>query len=155
MTAKKRAEKNSVQGQIATMQELAAPFPKPSAELSAAEQEHFVRIINSRERVTWSETDLVIATSTARSMALLDSYQAELVGAPATVLTEQGNRKINPLINATNTLQRAVFAAVSLMGLSASKRGIAAPQQARRNISESITRDAIGRAKEHAGADLI
>lgn len=138
-----RSRLSTTASQVALSQTIQTALIEPSQELDEDELAAFNKIIRSRETASWSQHDIDTATSLARQMVI----HADLIQTVKTEGTTIEHPKkgliVHPAIAASVSLAGAIKGLSTLLGLSASQRGVAGNRQAIRNQHEQILRDAL------------
>lgn len=131
-------------------------LPQPTEELSAAALTHFNRLIRSKNVLDLSENDLTLMTVLARMQALQSEAlsQVELEGV---ILDTEKGATVHPQLRAADVIAKAVAKYVSLLGMSASQRGVGSSAQAKaRDRASAAAIKALDKASEASEAeDLI
>jgi hypothetical protein len=145
MSAQIRGKKSTLTNSVKTMNELVLTI-QPTTKLSEAELIHFHRVVNSRESSTWSENDRTIAGYLAKTYSNMDLLWEEVNRDGFTSETMKGTPVINPAVTALNTLTVQAKSYNTLLGISASQKGVSGTGQAKRNSAEIEARQVIKKA---------
>lgn len=148
MAERKRSSKSTVASQLDTFQK-ANDLPSPSRELSEREATHFKAIVTSREVSTWSDHDILIATNLSLIYGAIDDQWDDLRVHGWKVFSERGTPVKNPASDQLNQLSGSARAFATILGLSASQRGLAGSEQNSRNKAESGAREIIKKAAKN------
>lgn len=147
MSIKKRLDKNSIEGAIATTkahsQELVCPV-----KLNEEEQAIFLRTINSRERSTWVENDLHLAGIYAQTVRMEREVREQIDEQGYTVHNDRGTLVSNPNVLIRQQLVGTIVNLVKALGVSAGQKGLGTVHQAKRNLADDIARKALKKAGE-------
>lgn len=145
MSAQIRGKKSTLANSVKTMQE-AVLVIQPTATLNEAELTHFNAVVNSRESSTWSENDRTIAGYLAKTYSKMDELWKQVDEEGFTAETLKGTPVINPAVTALNTLTVQAKSYNTLLGISASQKGVSGTGQAKRNSAEIEARHIIKKA---------
>jgi phage terminase small subunit len=151
MAERKRAQKNTVQGQLVSARS-ALEALLPCESLTDRDLLYFQRIVMSREVATWSPHDLAIATNLAQVMRRYADLQTQLDKDGLTLVNERGTEHAHPLLAASMAMGATVRSLSSTLGLSAGQRAITGEHQAGRNKAEQEARKVLEKA---ASDDLL
>ena len=116
---------------------------EPPITMNEHEIERFDAIIVSRDRETWTPTDIFNAARMAQleveAIEFRDAYRAEGVR-----ITDHNDKPIiNPFFTAYQTTIKAIDNQRRLLGLSASQKGISGTRQAKRNQQDAQAKEKI------------
>jgi hypothetical protein len=139
MAERKRAQKNTVQGQLVSARS-ALEALQPTETLTDRDRSYFDRIIKSREVATWSPHDLAIATNLAQVMRRYADLQNTLDNDGLTLVNDRGTSVAHPLLAASMSMGATVRSLSVTLGLSAGQRAITGEHQAGRNKAEQEAR---------------
>lgn len=151
MAQRKRTQKNTVAGQVETMQALLAKI-EPAYELDNLQLDYFHRVVKSRETSTWDDNHVLLATNLAVTYAQLDHANAEIQSRGLMVKNDRGTPVVNPVVTAKASLMSSVLQLNKALGLSASQMGVSGKDQDARNKAD---REARGIIEKIAEDDLI
>ena len=151
MAQRKRTQKNTVAGQVETMQALLAKI-EPAYELDNLQLDYFYRVVKSRETSTWDDNHVLLATNLAVTYAQLDHANAEIKSRGLMVKNDRGTPVVNPVVTAKASLMSSVLQLNKALGLSASQMGVSGKDQDARNKAD---REARGIIEKIAEDDLI
>ena len=91
---------------------LAEPLPEPPQRLSEAARRFWPTVVSAKRRTAWTDSDLTIACSLCRDLALLDECTSELERNGLILVNEQSGRRYpNPAATILDAAQRRVLAA--------------------------------------------
>ena len=97
----------------------------------------FFGIIKGRERSTWTELDIHMASQLALVLQQIDELQAELVSGMGWFIEDKnGNQKRSPAAEQLDKMFAHQQRFITLLGLSAAGRNISGSDQAKRNERE-------------------
>lgn len=130
---------NSTSAALENAWRLKAEEIEPAYALSTREERFFKRIIKSREKSSWTEHDVLIATQLAKMHRQLEDMHKE-IGDDYMVMGPRSQMIVNPLLAAANSLSLNIQSATRVLGLSASQRGASGEEQKKRNQAESALR---------------
>ena len=135
---RKSAPQNRAKSFADAVRGIEAPLPMIPEEL-----ERFDAIIVSRERDTWTPTDIFAAARLAQleieAEILRDEYQRE----GARIEDHTGKLVTNPTFTAYHTTLKAINDQRRQLGLSASQKGISGSKQAKRNQQDVQAREKV------------
>ena len=151
MAQRKRTQKNTVAGQVETMQALLAKI-EPAYLLDKLQLDYFRRVVKSRETSTWDDNHILLATNLAVTYAQLDHANAEIQSRGLMVKNDRGTPVVNPVVTAKASLMSSVLQLNKALGLSASQMGVSGKDQDARNKAD---REARGIIEKIAEDDLI
>lgn len=151
MAQRKRTQKNTVAGQVETMQALLAKI-EPAYLLDNLQLDYFRRVVKSRETSTWDDNHILLATNLAVTYAQLDHANAEIQSRGLMVKNDRGTPVVNPVVTAKASLMSSVLQLNKALGLSASQMGVSGKDQDARNKAD---REARGIIEKIAEDDLI
>lgn len=151
MAQRKRTQKNTVAGQVETMQALLAKI-EPAYLLDNLQLDYFRRVVKSRETSTWDDNHILLATNLAVTYAQLDHANAEIQSRGLMVKNDRGTPVVNPVVTAKASLMSSVLQLNKALGLSASQMGVSGKDQDARNRAD---REARGIIEKIAEDDLI
>jgi phage terminase small subunit len=147
MAARKRVQKNTIQGKIEAMKSVREVLTSP-IQLDPDEQKYFDYVVMAREASSWDNNSLLIAANLAMSYAQLD--EANLVIAEVGLMTksDKGTPVVNPAITAKTALSNSILQMNRILGLSASQNGLSGKSQAARNKADAEARAVISQVKD-------
>jgi phage terminase small subunit len=147
MAARKRVQKNTIQGKIEAMKSVREVLTSP-IQLDPDEQKYFDYVVMAREVSSWDNNSLLIAANLAMSYAQLD--EANLVIAEVGLMTksDKGTPVVNPAITAKTALSNSILQMNRILGLSASQNGLSGQKQAARNKADAEARAVISQVKD-------
>lgn len=151
MAERKRTQKNTIAGQIATTKALMAGV-EPAYALDELQKNYFGRVVRSRETESWDENHILLATNLAVTYAQVDEANNEINSKGLMVLSEKGWPVTNPAISAKQSLMSTILQLNKALGLSASQMGVAGKDQESRNKADRETRKVLDKV---AVDDLI
>jgi len=151
MAERKRTQKNTIAGQIATTKALMAGV-EPAYFLDELQKNYFGRVVRSRETESWDENHILLATNLAVTYAQVDEANNEINSKGLMVLSEKGWPVTNPAISAKQSLMSTILQLNKALGLSASQIGVAGKDQESRNKADRETRKVLDKV---AVDDLI
>lgn len=151
MAERKRTQKNTIAGQIATTKALMAGV-EPAYALDELQNNYFGRVVRSRETESWDENHILLATNLAVTYAQVDEANNEINSKGLMVLSEKGWPVTNPAISAKQSLMSTILQLNKALGLSASQIGVAGKDQESRNKADRETRKVLDKV---AVDDLI
>lgn len=151
MAERKRTQKNTIAGQIATTKALMAGV-EPAYALDELQKNYFDRVVRSRETESWDENHILLATNLAVTYAQVDEANNEINSKGLMVLSEKGWPVTNPAISAKQSLMSTILQLNKALGLSASQMGVAGKDQESRNKADRETRKVLDKV---AVDDLI
>ena len=114
--------------------------PSPTEPLNEKEMIYFNRIVNSREISTWTEHDIAIATMLAMTHNQYHECMEQVKAQGKILKTDKGTPVVNPIFTISNTLNNTIRGTSSTLGLTASKSGVAGPDQVGRNREDAKNR---------------
>lgn len=147
MASQIRQKKSTVASTIATIKAVTTVI-EPTLALDALEQEHFDRIMQSRETETWSPHDISIACQLAKTMKRQSEIAEFLDREGLTLDNPRGTRVAHPLLSASMTIASTIQALTRTLGLGASQRGVSGGVQGSRNLAEQQARKVISKASQ-------
>jgi hypothetical protein len=118
---------------------------QPKMQLTARELTFFKMIVNSRETATWSDNDLFIASTLAKTYRRIEELGEILDREGFTQVNDRGTQISNPIFAALTQSQAQLQSANRTLGLSASQRALTSSAQKNRNEADSHARDVIER----------
>ena len=139
-----KSRKSSAQGALETFAELAIEVV-PTSELNTRELDHFERVVQSRERTTWSRNDAFLATQLAVMYRRLEDLSVELDSTGYTLENNRGTQTTNPLFTAMMQSTQAIQSLTKTLGLSAPQRGLNSREQRNRNSADAQALEVINR----------
>jgi len=151
MAERKRTQKNTIAGQIATTKAIMAGV-EPAYALDELQKNYFGRVVRSRETESWDENHILLATNLAVTYAQVDEANNEINSKGLMVLSEKGWPVTNPAISAKQSLMSTILQLNKALGLSASQMGVAGKDQESRNKADRETRKVLDKV---AVDDLI
>jgi P27 family predicted phage terminase small subunit len=151
MAARKRVQKNTVEGQVETVKAIMAKVD-PVYPLDQLQQNYFDRVVKSRETSTWDDNHILLATNLAVTYAQLDHANDEINTRGLMVKNDRGTPVVNPAITAKSNLMSSVLQLNKALGLSASQMGVSGKEQDARNKAD---REARGLIVKASSDDLI
>ena len=118
---------------------------QPKMQLTARELTLFKYIVNARETATWSDNDLFIASTLAKTYRRIEELGEALDRDGFTQVNDKGTQISNPIFAALTQAQAQVQAINRTLGLSASQRALTSSAQKNRNDADSHAREVIER----------
>jgi hypothetical protein len=139
----KRLRLSATSAALEATKNLQAAGPEPTEPLTQEESIVFDAVVTGRERSTWSDHDLGVATSLSKQI-VMHRRLLEVVAREGVMIEHDKKGLIaHPAIGASVTLAGAIKGQATLLGLSASQRGLAGARQQVRNDHEQVLRDAL------------
>jgi phage terminase small subunit len=151
MAERKRTQKNTIAGQVETMQSVLAKI-EPAYLLEDLQLDYFQRVVKSREITTWDDNHVLLATNLAVTYAQLDHANNEIKSRGLMVKNDRGTPVVNPVVTAKASLMSSVLQLNKALGLSASQMGVSGKEQDSRNKADRAARNLIEKISED---DLI
>ena len=151
MAIRKRTQKNTVAGQVETVQAILTKI-NPAYDLNELQHDYFNRVVKSRETSTWDENHVLLATNLAVTYAQLDQANNEIKARGLMVKNDRGTPVVNPVVTAKASLMSSVLQLNKALGLSASQMGVSGKEQDSRNKADREARGLIEKISED---DLI
>jgi len=151
MAIRKRTQKNTVAGQVETVQAILTKI-NPAYDLNELQFDYFNRVVKSRETSTWDENHVLLATNLAVTYAQLDQANNEIKARGLMVKNDRGTPVVNPVVTAKASLMSSVLQLNKALGLSASQMGVSGKEQDSRNKADREARGLIEKISED---DLI
>jgi phage terminase small subunit len=151
MAERKRTQKNTIAGQVQTMQSVLAKI-EPAYLLDNLQIDYFHRVVKSRETSTWDDNHILLATNLAVTYAQLDHANNEIKARGLMVKNDRGTPVVNPVVTAKASLMSSVLQLNKALGLSASQMGVSGKEQDSRNKADRAARNLIEKISED---DLI
>jgi phage terminase small subunit len=151
MAIRKRTQKNTVAGQVETVQAILTKI-NPAYDLNELQLDYFNRVVKSRETSTWDENHVLLATNLAVTYAQLDQANNEIKARGLMVKNDRGTPVVNPVVTAKASLMSSVLQLNKALGLSASQMGVSGKEQDSRNKADREARGLIEKVSED---DLI
>lgn len=142
MAKAERTKKSTITNNVATMVSANIAI-EPTIDLNENELKHFQRVVNSRETSTWSENDRTIACFLAKTYEAMAKLWAEVEEEGYTTVNERGTPVANPSTTALNNFTGQARSLNSVLGISASQKGVSGKAQASRNTAEIEAREII------------
>lgn len=135
MARGKRHDHDSINSNVVLFDRLKNPI-FPTLELSDTGRTYFEKLINSRERSTWTQSDIHLASQCAVIMEKIDDMQDTLERDGWFILSRTGTQKAHPAVKILDQLTARQLGFLRVLGLSASQRGMSAGNQAGRNAAD-------------------
>lgn len=132
MAKQERTRKSLPQNKAKSYQDMTETI-EPWVELDEQELRVFNAVIDSRERETWSDSDIELATKLARFSVEADRLWALYKEEGPTILNQRGTLVENPVLRAHTSMINTAKSLRATLGISASQRGISGHKQAKRN----------------------
>jgi len=151
MAQRKRTQKNTVAGEVETVQAILAKI-NPMYPLDYLQQTYFNCVVKSRETSTWDDNHVLLATNLAVTYAQLDDANEEIKTRGLMVKNDRGTPVVNPAITAKSSLMSSVLQLNKALGLSASQMGVSGKEQDSRNMADKQARELLEKV---ASDDLI
>ena len=151
MAIRKRTQKNTVAGQVETVQAILTKI-NPAYDLNELQLDYFNRVVKSRETSAWDENHVLLATNLAVTYAQLDQANNEIKARGLMVKNDRGTPVVNPVVTAKASLMSSVLQLNKALGLSASQMGVSGKEQDSRNKADREARGLIEKISED---DLI
>lgn len=149
MSRQIRSKKSTVANSLATMQ-AASTAIAPNMKLSAPELIHFTNLTNSRESSTWSDNDKSIAGYLAKTYHAMDELWLDIEVEGWVIRNDRGTPIMNPKSTALNTLTSQARSMNTILGISASQKGVSGSIQKTRNDAEIDARGIIKAASKNS-----
>lgn len=122
---------------LRTLKDVAvSPIP-----LTKKEQAIFQDIMKSRDVDFWSPNDKRLAALLAKSYQRLAGLEEELMETPEYYEDDKGNFHPHPLVMSVQRVHAIIKGLVNSLGMSASTKGLTAPNQKKRNAAGVKTRE--------------
>lgn len=150
MAQRKRTQKNSIAGQIATTQTLMKKI-EPAYCLDELQTNYFDRVVRSREAESWDENHILLATNLAVTYAQVDDANKDIKERGLMTKSDRGTPVVNPAVTAKSNLMASVLQLNKALGLSASQIGISGKDQDARNKADRTVRQVLEKVTD----DLI
>lgn len=151
MAQRKRIQKNTIEGQIATTKKILEGV-MPAYPLDELQSHYFDRVVKSRETESWDENHILLATNLAVTYAQVDLANADIAERGLMTKSDRGTPVVNPAITAKSSLMATVLQLNKALGLSASQLGVAGKDQDSRNKADRAARSILEKASV---SDLI
>jgi P27 family predicted phage terminase small subunit len=135
MARGRRNDHDSINSNVVSFQRLRNPI-FPTLELSDTGRAYFEKLINSRERSTWTQSDVHLASQCAQIMEKIDDMQCALDREGWFIATPTGTQKAHPAARLLDQLTARQLGFLRMLGLSASQRAITCGNQAGRNAAD-------------------
>ena len=142
MAQRKRTQKNTIEGQIATTKSIMQKV-SPAYTLDALQTNYFERVVRSREVESWDENHILLATNLAVTYVQVDIANDDIASRGLMTKSDRGTPVVNPAVTAKSNLMASVLQLNKALGLSASQKGISGQEQTSRNKAERQARDVI------------
>lgn len=104
------AHANSTKFALDEAQKLAEPLPEPPRPLTSDALRFWPTVVDSKRRSAWTQSDLTIACSLCRDLALIEKLADELEQDGPTLETKEGRRYPHPAGTLLDAAQRRVLA---------------------------------------------
>ena len=119
MAQRKRTQKNTIEGQIATTKSIMQKV-SPAYTLDALQTNYFERVVRSREVESWDENHILLATNLAVTYAQVDAANEDIKSRGLMTKSDKGTPVVNPAVTAKSSLMASVLQLNKALGLSAS-----------------------------------
>ncbi len=104
------AHANSTKFMLDEAASLAEPLPEPPRRLSDEAREFWATVIDSKRRSAWTESDLVVACTLCRDLALVERLSEQLDTEGPTLENKEGRRYPHPAGTLLDSTQRRILA---------------------------------------------
>lgn len=142
MAQRKRIQKNTIEGQIATTKKILEGV-MPAYPLDELQSHYFDRVVKSRETESWDENHILLATNLAVTYAQVDLANADIAERGLMTKSDRGTPVVNPAITAKSSLMATVLQLNKALGLSASQLGVSGKDQESRNKADRAARSVL------------
>jgi len=142
MAQRKRIQKNTIEGQIATTKSIMQKV-NPAYPLDELQTNYFERVVRSRETESWDENHILLATNLAVTYAQVDAANDDIKSRGLMTKSDKGTPVVNPAVTAKSSLMATVLQLNKALGLSASQMGTSGKDQEARNKAERTARSVI------------
>jgi hypothetical protein len=147
MAARKRVMLNTVAGALASVASQSVLLTCP-IKLTPEQEEIFRDVIAHRETASWDKHDLRIAGQLAKASQMIVTLMDAVLMEGYTKVNDRGTVVGNPKVALLNSLTATQMLLNKTLGLSAPQKGLAGPDQAKRNAADKVAREAIANAQD-------
>lgn len=141
---------DSITSKTTTLQLITNPI-QPSKTLTDEGLTYFNRIISARERSTWNDVDIHVATQLALTLVQIDEMYEYIERHGWFQENSHGVLARHPAATQLDRFYTIESKLTQTLGLTASMREIAGTKQAKRNRSDQEAKETVGRAEGSDG----